>query len=219
MASRTNRARSRRRRRTPPGAPQAARRPAPDSPPASQNRRPRRRNAEPPDGHVAIGRVAGAWGIRGEVKIQPFADSPDRLAPGSEVRIDGGEDGETETAAAVVQSVRPHRAGLVARLSGIADRTAAENLAGALLTVPEDALAPLPEGVYYHFQLIGMAAFAEDGEPLGEIAEIIETPGNDVYIIRKEGERDLPIPALAEVVIEVDIPAARMVVRLLPGLR
>ena len=158
--------------------------------------------------------MAGAWGIRGEVKIQPFADSPDRVAPGSEVHFDG--DRET---AAVVQSVRPHRAGLVARLSGVADRTAAENLAGALLTVPEDSLAPLPEGVYYHFQLIGMAVFSEDGEPLGEIAEIIETPGNDVYIIRKHGERDLPIPALAEVVMEVDIPAARMTVRLLPGLR
>ena len=217
MASpRTDRARSQRRRRTPPGAPQDARRPAPDSP--SPKRRPRRRVSEPPDGHVAIGRVAGAWGIRGEVKIQPFADSPDRLAPGSEVRIGGGEDSETETAA-IIQSVRPHRAGLVARLSGIADRTAAENLAGALLTVPEDALAPLPEGVYYHFQLIGMAVSTEDGEPLGEIAEIIETPGNDVYIIRKEGERDLPIPALAEVIVHVDIAAARMVVRLLPGLR
>ena len=158
--------------------------------------------------------MAGAWGIRGEVKIQPFADSPDRVAPGSEVHLDG----DCETAF-VVQSVRPHRAGLVARLSGVADRTAAENLAGALLTVPEDSLAPLPEGVYYHFQLIGMAAFSEDGEPLGEIAEIIETPGNDVYIIRKDGERDLPIPALAEVVVEVDIPAGRMTVRLLEGLR
>ena len=64
-----------------------------------------------------------------------------------------------------------------------------------------------------------MAVSTEDGEPLGEIAEIIETPGNDVYIIRKEGARDLPIPALAEVIVQVDIAAARMVVRLLPGLR
>ena len=209
MASRP---RQTRRRRTRSGARQAAPRSAPAAPPPSPNRR--RRDDEPPDGHVAVGRVAGAWGIRGEVKIQPFADSPDRFAPGAEVHIGGESD-----APAVVQSARPHRAGLVARLSGVADRTAAENLAGALLTVPENALAPLPEGVYYHFQLIGMEVLSEDGEPLGEIAEIIETPGNDVYIIRKDGERDLPIPALAEVVVEVDIPAARMTVRLLPGLR
>ena len=155
--------------------------------------------------------MAGAWGIRGEVKIQPFADSPDRFAPGAEVRLDGR--------AVRVQSVRPHRAGLVARLGGVQDRTAAENLAGALLTVPEDALAPLPEGSHYHFQLIDMAVFAEDGEALGAIAEIVEAPGNDVYIIRKEGARDLPIPALKEVIVQIDVPAARMVVRLIPGLR
>ena len=107
----------------------------------------------------------------------------------------------------------------MARLSGVQDRTAAENLAGALLTVPEDALAPLPEGDYYHFQLIGMQVFAEDGEPLGEIAKIVEAPGNDVYIIRKDGARDLPIPAIKEVIVQIDVPAARMVVRLIPGLR
>ena len=155
--------------------------------------------------------MAGAWGIRGEVKIQPFANSPDRFAAGAEVHVDGR--------AARVRSARPHRAGLVARLSGVQDRTAAENLAGALLTVPEDALAPLPEGDYYHFQLIGTEVFAEDGEPLGEIAEIVEAPGNDVYIIRKDGERDLPIPAIKEVIVQIDVPAARMVVRLIPGLR
>lgn len=176
----------------------------------SPNPRPRR-SAEPPDGYVAVGRVAGAWGIRGEVKIQPFANSPARFAPGAEVYVDGR--------AAIVQSARPHRAGLVARLSGVQDRTAAENLAGALLTVPEDALAPLPEGDYYHFQLIGMAVFSEDCEPLGEIAEIVEAPGNDVYIIRKDGARDLLIPAIKEVIVGIDVPAARMTVRLIPGLR
>ena len=127
--------------------------------------------------------------------------------------MDGG------TSTATVESARPHRAGIVARLSGVEDRNAAETLAGALLTVPEDSLDALPEGVYYHFQLIGMSVFAEDGEALGEIAEILETPGNDVYVVRKEGARDLLIPALKEVALEIDVPAARMTVRLLPGLR
>ena len=107
----------------------------------------------------------------------------------------------------------------MARLSGVEDRSAAETLAGAMLTVPEDSLDALPEGVYYHFQLIGMSVFAEDGEALGEIAEILETPGNDVYVVRKEGARDLLIPALKEVALAIDVPAARMTVRLLPGLR
>ena len=180
---------------------------------ASEDRRRRRESAEPPDGHVAVGRVAGAWGIRGHVKIQPFTDSAERFAPGAEVYLDDG------ATAVEIESARPHRAGLVARLGGVSDRNAAEALAGALLTVPEDSLDALPEGVYYHFQLIGMAVSAEDGEALGEIAEILETPGNDVYVVRKEGARDLLIPALKEVALEIDVPAARMTVRLPPGLR
>ena len=64
-----------------------------------------------------------------------------------------------------------------------------------------------------------MSVFAEDGEALGEIAEILETPGNDVYVVRKEGARDLLIPALKEVALDINVPAARMTVRLLPGLR
>ena len=55
-----------------------------------------------------------------------------------------------------------------------------------------------------------MAVFAEDGEPLGALAEIVEAPGNDVYIIRKEGARDLLIPALKEVIVRMDVPATRM---------
>ncbi len=149
--------------------------------------------------------------MRGHVKVQPFSDSPARFAAGAEISVDG--------LAATVESARPHRAGLVARLSGVADRNAAERLAGALLTVPEDSLEPLPEGAYYHFQLIGMAVFSEGGEALGEVAEILETPGNDVYVVRKEGERDLLIPALKDVARAIDVPAARMTVRLTPGMR
>lgn len=214
MSSRSNRPRRRRRARVP-ASQDGARRTdaAAERGAASEDRRRRRQSAEPPDGHVAVGRVAGAWGIRGHVKIQPFTDSAERFAPGAEVYLDDG------ATAVEVESARPHRAGLVARLSGVSDRNAAESLAGALLTVPEDSLETLPEGVYYHFQLIGMAVSAEDGEALGEIAEILETPGNDVYVVRKEGARDLLIPALKEVALEIDVPAARMTVRLPAGLR
>ena len=212
MSSRSNRPR-RRRARAPASQAGARRNAAAERDSRTEDRRRRRESAEPPDGHVAVGRIAGAWGIRGHVKIQPFTDSAERFAPGAEVYLD---DGET---AVEIESARPHRAGLVARLGGVSDRNAAESLAGALLTVPEDSLEALPEGVYYHFQLIGMAVSAEDGEALGEIAEILETPGNDVYVVRKEGARDLLIPALKEVALEIDVPAARMTVRLPPGLR
>ena len=153
----------------------------------------------------------GAWGIRGQLKVRSETDFPERFAPGSELHLNG--------APAVVMSARPHRGGLVVGLSSVEDRNAAESLRGSLLTIREDQLAALPEGTYYHFQLIGMDVFTDEGEGLGRIAEILETPGNDVYIVRKEGGRDLLLPALKSVVLSVDVASARMRVRMTPGLR
>ena len=170
-----------------------------------------RRSSEPPDGHVLVGRVTGPWGIRGHLKVQPHTESAERFATGSRLHLDG-------TPATVVSS-RPHRVGYVIRLDSVQDRTTAESLHGALLTVHEDDLAELPEDVFYHFQLIDMDVVSEEGERLGRIAEILETPGNDVYLVRKPDCRDLLLPAIRDVVLDVDVESARVTVRLLPGLR
>ncbi len=166
---------------------------------------------EPPDGHVLVGRVTGAWGIRGHLKVQPHSESEDRFAAGSRLFLDGSP--------VTVVSSRPHRVGYVIRLDSVPDRTEAESHRGALLTVPEDELAELPEGVFYHFQLIDMEVVSDEGERLGRIAEILETPGNDVYLVRKPDSRDLLLPAIRDVVLDVDIEAGRVTARLLPGLR
>ena len=95
----------------------------------------------------------------------------------------------------------------------------AETLRGSWLTVPETELYPLPDGAFYHFQLVDMDVYTDDEEYLGQIAEIIETPGNDVYIVRKTSERDLLLPAIKDVILDVDTESSRMIVHLLPGLR
>ena len=116
-------------------------------------------------------------------------------------------------------SARPYRGGYVIRVRGVRDRSAADSLRGTLLTIPESDLPPLPENSYYHFQLIDMQVFADDGERLGVIVEILDTSANDVYVVRGEDGRDLLLPAIREVVLDVDLDAARMTVRLMPGLR
>ena len=95
----------------------------------------------------------------------------------------------------------------------------AETLRGSWLTIPESDLEPLPDGAFYHFQLVDMDVYTDDGEHLGQIVEIIETPGNDVYIVRKTNERDLLLPAIKDVILDVDVESSRMTVHLLPGLR
>ena len=155
--------------------------------------------------------MTGPWGIQGHLKVQPHTDSTNRFAAGSRLFLNGSP--------ATVLSSRHHRVGYVIGLDAVPDRTTAESLSNALLTVPEDELAELPEGVFYHFQLIEMEVVTEEGEFLGRIVEILETPGNDVYLVRKEGSRDLLLPAIRDVVLDVDIESGRVTVRLLPGLR
>ena len=170
-----------------------------------------KRAPEPPDGHVVIGHVTGSWGLRGDVKVQPQTDFPERFSAGSGLHVDGRRE--------TVVSARPYRGGYVIRLTGVTDRTAADSMRGALLTVPEDEIAPLPEDSYYHFQLIDMRVFSDEGESLGVIVEILDTSANDVYVVRDDAGAEVLIPAIRETVLDVDVDGGRMTVHLAPGLR
>ncbi len=172
---------------------------------------PARPDQDPPDGHVLVGRVTSPWGLRGDLKVQPHTDLPERFAPGAVLHLDG--------VPTLVTASRSHRVGLVVRLESVPDRSAAEALRGALLTIPEETLPELADGAFYHFQLIEMDVYSDEDEYLGQVAEILQTPGNDVYIVRKEGTRDLLLPAISDVVQDIDLDANRMTVHMLTGLR
>ena len=118
-----------------------------------------------------------------------------------------------------VQRSRRRNTGLVVRFESVLNRDDAESLRGCLLTVPRGDVPPLPEGQFYHYQLIDMAVRSDEGEHLGHVTEILAAPGNDVYVVRKSGEHDLLIPALASVVLDVGLAANQMTVHLMEGLR
>ena len=166
---------------------------------------------EPPDGHVVVGHITGSWGLRGDVKVQPQSDFPDRFSPGSELHVDG----KLET----IVASRPHKGGYVIRLTRVTDRTAADSMRGTLITVLEDEIATLPQDTFYHFQLIDMQVFSDEGEKLGVIVEILDTSANDVYVVRGEDRPDVLIPAIRETIVDVDVDEKRMTVHLMPGLR
>ena len=95
---------------------------------------------------------------------------------------------------------------------------AARDLVGESVTVSQVSAPGLPDGQYFHFQLIGMRVLTEDGEYLGQVQEILETGSNDVYVVSGESG-ELLIPALVDVIREVQVAEGLMVVRLLEGLR
>ncbi len=168
-------------------------------------------NPDPDINHetaVTIGRITTAHGIRGEIKVEPLTDFPERFQPGSRLWLDGTP--------YEVKRGRWQRRTVILKLRGIDSRTQAEALAGKALTAPE-ATPIEDQDVYYLHDVIGLRVEDTAGETLGKLAEVLSTGSNDVYVVR--GERgELLLPALDDVIHEVDIAGGRIVVAVPDGL-
>ena len=105
------------------------------------------------------------------------------------------------------------------RLEGLNDPYAARRLSGEWLTAPTDSDPQLPEGEYYHYQLVGLAVITDQGENLGRIQEVLETGSNDVYVVTSDSGEEVLLPAIEQVVKEIDLASGEMLVHLIDGLR
>lgn len=160
---------------------------------------------------VAVGLVLGAHGREGALNVRVLSDVPGRLDPDRVVHIAGRPHSISRSQPSGPNSCRVW-------LKGVSTRDSAAKLRGELLMVPEGEVPSAPEDEYFHYQLLGMSVRTEDGEALGALEEILETGSNDVYVVRGPGGEVL-VPALATVVLQVDVDGAEMVVRLPEGLR
>lgn len=160
---------------------------------------------------IAVGKIIGAHGLRGEVRLAPYAS-----LDGAEWNTVYVRTGKADRPVKVVH-VRANKELLILELQGFGDRSAAETLAGSELCMKKGDLPELAEDEYYHADLLGAAVFTDDGRDLGRVVEIIPTGGNDVLEVRGPLGTVL-IPAIEDVVLEVDMGKARIVVHLLEGL-
>lgn len=160
---------------------------------------------------VVVGRITKAHGLKGEVAVEVRSDNPDRFAEGASLYL---SDGRTLT----IARVHRHGARLLLTFAEARDRAAADGLRDELLLVPESWLPDLPEGEYWPFQLEGCAVLTEAGRALGTLVEVIANPANDLWVTRDEAGEETLVPALRDVVVDVDVGARRIVVRDVPGL-
>jgi len=156
---------------------------------------------------IAIGKAVAPHGVRGDVRVVPLTDYLERFHDTRTVRLD---DGRVMT----VEGAKFHKQFVLLKFRGLDDRDAVEFLRGKLLLVGRDELVKLPEGHYFHFEIIGLKVYDEDGAFLGTVGDILATGANDVYITEQEGRKPLLIPAIREVVREIDVPGGKMTVRL-----
>jgi 16S rRNA processing protein RimM len=154
---------------------------------------------------LAVGRVVRAHGVHGEVAVRSLTERPERFSDGSTLRL---EDGRTLT----VERTRPHRNDLLVKFEELPDRTAAEGLRGeVLLAAPPEE--PPAEGWWVH-EVVGWEVATEDGRALGQVREVLANPANDVWVT----DRGAMIPAVREVILQVDPAVGRATVREIPGL-
>ena len=163
---------------------------------------------------IGLGRISGAQGLGGAVKVRPDAAAattdPEVFQALAEVVIG-------EQTYAVLQADRLKNQVLL-RLAGVETRTQAEQLSGRQVLGDRRRFPPLPPGEYYWFQLLGLPVYdAGDGALLGRLQEILPTPGHDVYVV-VQGQRELLLPAVAEVVVEINLEEGFLKVAPTPGL-
>ena len=164
---------------------------------------------------VPIGRIVRTHGVRGAVKIHPYGETLGELEAGEKVFSVVSEN-VVEREFTLV-SLRAQHRDWIGEFEEIGDIDQARALAGKDLFVPLERLPALPDGEYYQFQLIGLSVEAKDGEKLGILRSIFETGGNDVYVVDRGG-KELLVPAIEDVICEVDLENNRMIVDLPEGL-
>ncbi len=153
---------------------------------------------------LVIGRVSAPFGVKGALRVRPETDCPSRFRDLNHVCLElpSGEESIRR-----VRGARVTPKGVILNLDGCEDRAGAAVLRGAWIKIKQSMAIPLPEGGHWVHDIIGLRVVTEEGRNLGEVTEVLRTPANDVYVTPTA-----MIPALREVVREIDLENRRMVV-------
>jgi 16S rRNA processing protein RimM len=153
---------------------------------------------------IAVGFVHGIHGLRGAVRVEVLSDEPARFAVGSVLFVEGSEQPLTIT------WTGPAKPGILVRFEGLSTRESVDDLRGRYLEVTPDA--PLPEGSWYWHELRGLEVTTTGGDVLGSVADVFRAGEGEVYVVQGGPLGELLVPAVRDVVIELDPVAGRVVV-------
>ena len=160
---------------------------------------------------MITGRVLKPYGTMGWVKVEVLSSDPRRFAAGNSFILEGEEGREL-----VLQETRRATGALLVKFREVESREDAKSLAGRHLFITPEQMGKAPEGSYWEHDLLSLSVFTEEGRFLGKVVEVMETGANDVLVVR--GERELLIPMIGEVVVEIDLEEGSITINPLPGL-
>ena len=166
-------------------------------------------------GQIAVGKVAKAHGIKGEIKVYPFSGRPDDFRGYPLLTLVDPEHDLSRSY--VVEQCRPLGNLVLIQLAGLSERGAAEGLRGWEVRIARDLLPPLGPGTFYWHELVGLPVLTEAGQELGQVTSLLTTPAHDILVIT-EGGGEYLIPAVGECVAGLAADGKSLIVTPPPGL-
>ena len=164
--------------------------------------------------YIEIGQIVNTNGLKGVVKVNPFTDDISKFEELKYVYIQL----KNELKKVKIEQVRYNKNQVLLKLEGIDSIEEAEKYRNFYLKTEKESQEDLGEDTYYIVDLIGLDVYTAKNEYLGKIEDVFPTGSNDVYVIKREENTDLLIPAIKDVVKKVDIKNKKMIINLIPGL-
>ena len=163
---------------------------------------------------LEIGQIVNSYGLKGQMKIVPFTDDITRYSDLKTIYIDMNK----QLKEFKIEQVKYHKNNVLIKLEGIDDINDTEQFKNCYVKVDRKNAVELPEDSYFIVDLLGLEVFTEDNTLLGKIVDVFPTGSNDVYVVKDELGKQILLPAIGEVIKNVDIPNKKMIVNLIKGL-
>ncbi len=158
---------------------------------------------------MTIGQIMAPWGIKGKLKVRVATDLPQRFTPSSKIYINRQP--------MTINSSEWHKGKAIIKLNTIDSIEDAQRLRGQTIEIHRSQVYPLPEGQYYHFQLIGLEVWTTQGELVGTVTEILTADSNDNYVVHG-AKGEILIPAIEDVIKSIDLNKGCIVIEPIEGL-
>ncbi len=164
--------------------------------------------------YLEIGQIVNTFGIKGMVKVKPFTDNIERFDELEKVYIENKK-GKKEYE---IEEVKYHKNMVLIKFKGIENPEDANLLRESYLLVDRANEKPLEEGTYYIVDMIGLDVYTDENELLGKLEDIFNTGSNDIYVVKNELGKQILLPAIDDVLKEIDMENKKVIVHLIPGL-
>lgn len=164
---------------------------------------------------MTVGKVVNSHGIRGELKIVPETDFPERFDKGNSLIIVNSQNKQTPV---TVKSSRLHKNVFIVLFDQFSNINDVEKYKGSLLKIEAKNQKPLEEGEYYYHEIIGCKVVTEEEQELGLVSEVLTPGANDVWVVSLPKGKQLLLPVIDDVILNVDIPNKTIRIHLMEGL-